>query len=88
MGEAADDELNGSYLASDGMDADTLSPMETAKALLRRKLSGGAQGGCTSYLQRQMQCGYNFAANLLDDLVKEKFITESDAEGNRRLIKR
>lgn len=67
-------------------DADALTPFETAQSLLQRKLADGPQAGCTSYIQRQMQCGYNFAAQILDDLVKAKVITEPDMDGKRRLV--
>ena len=50
-------------------------------------LQGDNMTGCTSYLQRRLQCGYNRSALLLDRLVEQGFITEADATGVRRLVK-
>ena len=67
-------------------DVDGLTALETARELLRRKLAKGPQGGCTSYIQRQMQCSYALAASLVEKLAKEKFITDADHTGKRGLV--
>lgn len=41
--------------------------------------------GCTSYIQRRLQCGYSRAADLLDDMVERGWITEIDQKGARRI---
>lgn len=43
--------------------------------------------GCTSYIQRKLQCGYNRAATLLDMMVEQGWITEPDSRGARRLTR-
>lgn len=43
--------------------------------------------GCTSKLQRDLQCGYNAASTIMDALERERFITAPDARGNRRLVR-
>lgn len=59
-----------------------------AKNALREKafLQGDLSiGGCTSFVQRKLQCGYNRAATILDMLVQQKVISEPDATGRRHL---
>ncbi len=43
--------------------------------------------GCTSLIQRKLQCGFNRAAMLLDMMVEQKWITDADHTGARRLLK-
>ena len=43
--------------------------------------------GCTSALQRHLQCGYNRAAAIMTQLELDKFITAGDDRGNRRLMR-
>jgi DNA segregation ATPase FtsK/SpoIIIE-like protein len=43
--------------------------------------------GCTSKLQRELQCGYNVASAIMDALEREGFISAPDAHGNRRLVR-
>lgn len=57
--------------------------IELAKYYLRAK---GELSGCTSYVQRKLECGYNRACNILEALEKEGFITEPDNEGRRSLV--
>jgi DNA segregation ATPase FtsK/SpoIIIE-like protein len=57
--------------------------VESAKFFLRAK---GELSGCTSYIQRKLECGYNRAAQILDALEKEGFITAPDERGQRRLV--
>lgn len=42
--------------------------------------------GCTSYVQRKLQCGYNRAATILEILEKLKIISDPDALGARKWI--
>lgn len=42
--------------------------------------------GCTSYVQRQLQCGYNRAANLMEKMQERGWITAADTHGARRLL--
>lgn len=54
----------------------------------RASISGSiTMTGCTSYLQRQLQCGYNRAAALMDLLEQSGFISEPDDTGARTLAK-
>jgi S-DNA-T family DNA segregation ATPase FtsK/SpoIIIE len=57
-----------------------LEQVEQAKYWLKQK---GELSGCSSYVQRKLQCGYNRACTILDILVQDGFITEPDAVGNR-----
>lgn len=61
---------------------------EAAKQVFRDKPKDpdGRMGGCTSYLQRKLQCGYNHAANIMLRLEHQKFISEVDGDGKRRLL--
>lgn len=43
----------------------------------------GKLTGCTSYVQRKMQIGYNRAAAIMEELEKRKFISEPDKNGER-----
>lgn len=43
--------------------------------------------GCTSFIQRKLQCGYNRAANLLAELVTLGWITDADRNGARCLLR-
>jgi DNA segregation ATPase FtsK/SpoIIIE-like protein len=52
----------------------------------RDRQDGEAMTGCTSYVQRKLQCGYNRAALLLDQMVESGWITEPDNVGARRLL--
>lgn len=61
-----------------------------ALAALREKSFNEGQfelTGCTSYIQRKLQCGYNRAATILDLLVEQKQITEPDDRGARTLAR-
>jgi len=59
---------------------DILEQVEQAKYWLKQK---GELSGCSSYVQRKLQCGYNRACTILDLLVQDGFITEPDAVGTR-----
>jgi DNA segregation ATPase FtsK/SpoIIIE-like protein len=64
--------------------------VERAKAALLAKLEltpGGNMTGCTSYLQRKLQIGYNTAASILEELERRGIISECDNRGARRLLK-
>lgn len=66
---------------SDGItEIDLTQARECLLDLVHRK---GKLTGCTSYVQRRMQIGYNRAAAILETLVDQKFITEADAKGER-----
>lgn len=41
--------------------------------------------GCTSYVQRRLQCGYNRATEILAALVEQQQISEPDDKGVRTL---
>lgn len=43
--------------------------------------------GCTSYVQRKLQCGFNKAAKLLDEMEREGWISEPDNTGARRWLR-
>lgn len=43
--------------------------------------------GCTSYVQRKLQIGFNKAANILEELETAGYISEPDNVGARRLLK-
>jgi DNA segregation ATPase FtsK/SpoIIIE-like protein len=64
------------------------SQIKKARAALKEKAKGPANKmtGCTSYIQRSLQCGYNRAALIIDYLVSDKFISEPDDTGARHLI--
>lgn len=51
--------------------------------LLNMKHTKSKLTGCTSYVQRMMQIGYNRAAALLEELEKSKFITAPNNVGER-----
>lgn len=63
--------------------AELAEQIESAKFYLRQK---GELSGCTSFVQRKLQCGFNRACNILEALEKEGFITEPDDQGHRRLV--
>jgi DNA segregation ATPase FtsK/SpoIIIE-like protein len=66
---------------------DDLSQAEIKAAMqhLRRMYGNkGKLSGCTSYVQRMMQIGYNHAARILDYLVASGFITEPNNVGIRK----
>lgn len=69
------------------MDEDQLSFEQEILAakthLTDLKVSKGKLIGCTSYIQRKMQIGYNHAARLLDELERRHFITAPDNNGER-----
>ena len=56
-----------------------------AEAFLRDRLKDGPMTGCTSFVQRKLQCGYNRAATILELLEQGGVITDADATGARRL---
>lgn len=62
---------------------DISEQIESAKFYLQQK---GEMSGCTSFIQRKLQCGYNRAADILEALEKEGFITEPDNVGRRVLV--
>jgi DNA segregation ATPase FtsK/SpoIIIE-like protein len=41
--------------------------------------------GCTSYIQRKMQCGYNHAAAIMALMEEKGGITATDSKGARQL---
>jgi len=41
--------------------------------------------GCTSYIQRKMQCGYNHAAAIMQLMEEKGGITAADSKGARQL---
>lgn len=51
--------------------------------LTNLKHNKGKLTGCTSYIQRKMQIGYNRAALIMEKLEARKFISEPDAAGER-----
>lgn len=64
------------------MDRLELAALATlAEKHLREKPDGLT--GCTSYVQRKLQCGYNRAATLLEILEKRGVITKPDNVGAR-----
>jgi DNA segregation ATPase FtsK/SpoIIIE-like protein len=67
-----------------------VSELDQAKQILEemRKDDDGRMGGCVSYLQRKLECGYNHAARLIEQLEQEEFITTPDSQGKRRLYSR
>lgn len=65
--------------------AEIAEQIESAKFYLRQK---SEMSGCTSYVQRKLQCGYNRAALILETLEQQGFITEADGNGQRRLVGR
>lgn len=65
-----------------------MSEREEARQIFldRPKDADGRMGGCTSYLQRNLRCGYNHAANILLHLEETGFISEVDNEGKRHIL--
>lgn len=64
--------------------------LDEAKAALIAKahLKGTAKiASATSTIQRVLQCGYNRAAAIMDELVREGFISEADGRGERTIIR-
>ena len=41
--------------------------------------------GCTSYVQRKMECGYNHAAAIMELMEERGWITAADGKGARQL---
>jgi len=41
--------------------------------------------GCTSYIQRKLECGYNHAAAILELMEEKGGITPADSKGARQL---
>jgi len=64
--------------------ADLNAQADAAEKHLRQK--PGELSGCTSYVQRKLQCGYNRAATLLEILEKRGTLSEPDDTGKRRLL--
>lgn len=62
---------------------DIAEQIESAKFYLQQK---GELSGCTSFVQRKLQCGYNRAAAILEALEHQGFITEPDDKGTRHLV--
>ena len=59
-----------------------------AHGILAEKLhngSGRPLTGCTSYIQRKMQCGYNHAAAIMQLMEEKGWITPADNKGARML---
>jgi len=67
------------------IDADALSPLETARSLLARYLSTGPKADYGSYLVRQMKCSNILAMSLITGLEDDGFITKPDKAGYRSL---
>lgn len=68
-------------------EASIMEQSVSAKALLREKAAGSVRvGGCTSYIQRKLGIGYNRAAAILDQLVRDGFCTEPEPDGRRELL--
>lgn len=65
---------------SDLCDPEIVAAKKHLRACLASK---GQLSGCTSYIQRKMQIGYNHAARILDYLVAVRFITEANNSGVR-----
>lgn len=42
---------------------------------------------CTSYVQRKLQCGYNRAAVLMEEMEKQFWVTAPDGRGARKIIR-
>ncbi len=42
--------------------------------------------GCTSYVQRKLQCGFNKAARILEELETARWISEADNTGKRHWL--
>jgi hypothetical protein len=60
--------------------------LDRARAALRERYraNGGRLTGCTSYVQRILRISYGHAADLLDALETERFITAVDCNKERR----
>lgn len=54
--------------------------LEQARAIVREKPS-------TSYLQRRMQIGYNYAAEIMEHFEREGMISEPNNSGVRTLLR-
>lgn len=67
---------------SDLCDAEIASAQWHLTELLRIR---GRLSGCTSYIQRRMQIGYNHAARIMDYLEAARFISDADSNGERHL---
>lgn len=64
--------------------------VERATAVLREKFEltpGGEVGGCTSYVQRKLQVGYNTAASIMEELERRGIVSPVEGRGTRRLLK-
>jgi DNA segregation ATPase FtsK/SpoIIIE-like protein len=53
----------------------------------RRTAENDGLTGCTSYVQRKLQCGFNRAAHLLEAMVERGWLTEADRYGARRITR-
>lgn len=63
----------------------TTAEIDAAMRHLRQRLGDhGKLSGCTSYVQRKMQIGYNHAARIMDYLEAARFITPADNVGIRK----
>lgn len=64
----------------------TPEDLECARTALRDRyrITGGRLTGCTSYIQRVLRISYGYAADLLDALETERFITVVDGNQERR----
>lgn len=54
----------------------------------KQPLKDGSMTGCTSYVQRKLQCSYNHAAAILEIMVERGIITDTDSRGARRFVPR
>lgn len=65
-----------------------IDDVRRAHAILAEKLYGQPTPfltGCTSYIQRKMQCGYNHAAAIMEFMEELGGITPADNKGARQL---
>ena len=62
--------------------------MDRAKELLRAKTPDdeGMLLGCILYLSKAMDMPFSAAWNLIDDLVRDGFVSEANHHGQRRLL--
>ena len=66
--------------------ADPRDELERALGFLLEKRVGSTVVGCASCLQQKLQCGFNRAMTLLDEMVAAGWITEADLNGARRIL--
>lgn len=68
-------------------DSELMGQADAAAEFLRERADmNGFVSGCTSYVQRRLQCGYNRAACILDELVRRGVVTEPSEHGARRVL--